>query len=66
MYQRLIQSRKSALEIQILDQKKTCWIHSLMEWGLEVRFKIVFGQGHPTIVFCKVLFEEALIIQKFL
>ena len=37
-----------------------------MEWGLEVRFRIVFGQGHPTIVFCKVLFEEALIVQKFL
>ena len=52
MRQRFIQSRKSSLEIRILEKKKkTCWIHSLMEWGLEVRFKIVLSQGHPTTVF---------------
>ena len=53
MYQRSIQSRKSSLEIRILNKKN--FLDSIVnEWGLEVRFKFVFGQGHLTTVFCKI------------
>ena len=50
--------RKSSLEIRILE-KKNLLGSFLNGMGLEVRFKFVFGQGHPTIVFRKIYIRES-------
>ena len=48
--------RKSSLEIRILEKKKqkNSLGSFLNGMGLEVRFKFVFGQWHPTIGFRKI------------